>query len=329
MKTGPVSAIPTDRIDESDATYRVTTEIDPADLLKSIAAVGVLNPPVLFPSGDGWAVVAGFRRIAALKSLGGRQVDCRMLPDFCSPLQCARIAIADNVGQRVLNPVELSRAYRLLADRISPSAKLSEEAEALGLPSNPDLIEKVRRLCRLPQPIQEGVVSDRISLSVVGELAQFDERAAEGLALWLLSIPLSLNRQREVLTMVREIARREDRSVMSVLNAPEFASIVEDPRMEPPQKGRMLREALRRRRFPHLARAERDFEKRRKRLALAPGMDIAAPKHFEGGRFELKLSFTSASELAQMGESAGRLSESRALREMLGEGDADLNNPDA
>ena len=330
METGAFCPIAIDRIDESDSTYRITTESDPAGLLKSIAAVGILSPPVLLPSGDRWTVIAGFRRIAALKRAGGTQAVCRVLPARCSPLECARIAIADNAGQRKLNPVELSRAYRLLGDRIASSAGLWQEADALGLPCHPKLIEKVRRLCDHPAPIQKGVITDRISLSVARELEQYDDTEAETLAGWFLTVPMSLNRQRETLTMVREIARREGRPVMSVLEASELASIVADPRMDPAQKGRVLRAALRQRRFPHLTRAEQEFEKRRKQLGLAAGMELAAPRSFEGGRYELKLSFRSADELEAMSDAARRLSQSRELGKMLGEeGEPDSKPQDA
>ncbi|MDP4979634.1 MAG: ParB/RepB/Spo0J family partition protein, partial [Desulfobacterales bacterium] len=48
-----------------DAHYRITTS-DAIDKLKnSIAALGVLDPPILRQKADGYQIVAGFRRIDA------------------------------------------------------------------------------------------------------------------------------------------------------------------------------------------------------------------------------------------------------------------------
>ena len=306
-----------DQIDGSDVSFRITTEQETGGLDRCIEAVGVLNPPVLLFRDDRWRIVAGFRRIEACRRLGVDQIQCRTLPASTPLLDCAKIAVADNTGQRRLNPLELSRAYRLLSLHLASDAQLPHTAQSVGLPSNPKLIDKVRRLCRLPEPIQRGVMSDRISLSVVRELEQLPEPEALGFARWFRSVPLSLNRQREVLALVREIARREELSVSAVLDLPAFSAVVDDPEMEGGRKGRELHRRLRRRRFPALSRAEEDFERRSKRLALTDGMALVPPRYFEGGRFELRLSFSTAEALGKMLAAAGPLVRSRELEKIL------------
>jgi hypothetical protein len=317
MRHAAIRPVFSDQIDDSDVSFRITTEEETGDLVQCIEAVGVLNPPVLLPDGARWRVVAGFRRIAACRRLGFDQIQCRTLPASIPPLDCARIAVADNTGQRRLNALELSRAYRLLSMHLASAGHLPQTARSVGLPDNPKLVDKVRSLCRLPEPIQEGVMTDHISLSVVRELEQMPEPEALGFARWFLSVPLSLNRQREVLVMVREIARREDLPVSAVLDLPAFSAVVDDPEMEGGRKGRELHSRLRRRRFPALSRAEEDFERRSKRLDLADGMALVPPRHFEGGRFELRLSFSKAEALEKMLEAARPLARSRELEKML------------
>jgi hypothetical protein len=145
------------------------------------------------------------------------------------------------------------------------------------------------------------------------------EAEALGFARWFLSVPLSLNRQREVLTLVREIASREDLSVLEVLDDPAFTALMEDPEGEGAGRGRRLQRRLHRRRFPALSRAEADFEKRRRRLSLGEGIELVPPKNFEGGRFELKLSFSRKKGLEKRLAAAESLARSPELAKILGE----------
>ena len=319
MKHAAIGIVAAGRIDDTDLAYRITTETEVEGLARSIAAAGVLNPPILAPRNDEWIVIAGFRRVAACRRLGWTEILCRMLPSAVSPLDRARMAVADNSGQRPLNPLELSRAFQLLATHLSSERRLPEEARSVGLPHHPKLIEKLRGLCLLAEPIQKGVMSDAISLSVVRDLERMPEAEALGFARWFLAVPMSLNRQREVLTLVREIARREDRSILEVLDDPEFTALMEDPEGEGARRGRRLQRRLRRRRFPALSRAEDDFEKRRSRLSLGEGMELVPPKNFEGGRFELRLAFSRCKALEKMAETAARLARNPELAGILGE----------
>jgi len=306
-------------IDLSDRTYQVTTESALAPLVRSMATVGMLNPPVLSTVGQRWRVIAGFRRVLAGRTLGLSAVDCRILPKSFPRLACALVAITDNTAQRELNPVELSRAYRLLSKGITDPIALPKVAESVGLPSNPALIEKVRDLCRMPDSIQQAVLDDRVSLSVVGALAALPEAEAEAFVHWFASVPHSLNRQREAMTLVREIAGWEKKPLLAVLKDPALMSIVEDSQMDAGQKARALRDRLRRRRYPALSRAEREFERRRRALSLPAGMQLVPPKNFEGGRYELRLFFQRVEELANLLSVARRLSETPELAKMIGE----------
>ena len=242
-----------DRIDLSDDTYRVTTQSDPAELARSIGAVGVLSPPIVKQRRGRWSVVCGFRRMAACRLLDRNSIACRILSDGSDFLTCVKIAIADNASQRRLNPVELSRAYRLLSQALSVE-KLPSAAGEIGLPNGQELIEKLWGLCTASEQIQRGIVDERIALPVALELTRMPEAEATAFTELLASVPLSLNRQREAMALIREIACREDLDVTAVVHAPELTEIAQDPETALPQKGKALIRALKRRRFPSRGR---------------------------------------------------------------------------
>jgi len=305
-----------DRIDLSDDAYRVTTQSDPAELARSIGAVGVLSPPIVKQRRGRWSVVCGFLRMAACRLLGRNPITCRILSDDSDFLTCAKIAIADNSSQRRLNPVELSRAYRLLSQALSVEELPSAAAE-LGLPDGQELIEKLWDLCTAPEQIQRGIVDERIALPVALELIRMPEAETTAFAELLASVPLSLNRQREALALIREIARREDLDFTAVVHAPELTGIAQDPETALPQKGRALLSALKRRRFPSRSRFEAEFEQKRRQLPLGEGMSLLPPPNFEGSRYVLQLSFQSVAQLSEQLDRGRKVAQSNMFQEIL------------
>ena len=63
------------------------------------------------------------------------------------------------------------------------------------------------------------------------------------------------------------------------------------------QMTRNLRWYLKRRRFPKLIKAEKNFKNGLKKLKLGPGFQLNPPKYFEGKTYILNLSFDSLDEL--------------------------------
>ena len=205
-------------IDTQDTTYRITTCNQMEDLLDTIPSLGLLHPPVLIENTSGYAVVSGFRRIAACRQLGWKSVSARIHSADQDRFQIAQLAIADNSLQRPLNLIETSRALNLLMDTSPNRQQLEKAALALGLPVNPSMVMKVQQLCRLAIPIQEGILSDTISLSMALELGKVDAKDAEMLVALFNRLQLGLNKQRELLLLVSEIAKREDISIQQLID---------------------------------------------------------------------------------------------------------------
>lgn len=283
-------------IDSRDDTYRVTTSTDVENISKSIRHVGLINPPILAQKEDRYRVVAGFRRIAAVQKLNYREVPARVMPVESSPIDCVRIAIADNISQRELDLLEISRALALLDAHIEDRHNLSMEAKNLGLPDNPHHIEKMKGICRLPHPIQEGVRQNRISLNMVAELQRFDAATGILLARLFMELRLNQNKQKEICTHLKEIARREKCSLREILLSEGVTELLADKDRDNLQKADAVRTSLRRRRFPNLSRAEEAFQTNLRKLNLGSRISLFPPEFFEGPSLRLSMSFKNETE---------------------------------
>jgi ParB family chromosome partitioning protein len=285
------------RIDTADDTYRITTRTDVEDLLASIRNEGVLNPPFVIEKAAGFTIVSGFRRITACKKLGLKEITVRVLEPNLSPLEYLRFAIADNIFQRPLDLIETSRSLHKLSVQLHTGEGLIESAASLGLPSNPLAIEKIKDLCLLPDRIQSAIIADTISLSIAMDLKKLAPDCAVAFAQLFEEFKLSLNKQREIMTLVKEIARREGISEQTVLEDRQLQDIVLDQELDRSHKARQLRVYLRRCRYPQIVKAETIFEYQRKQLNLGSDIKLIPPKDFEGTTFTVSMSFSSIAQL--------------------------------
>jgi len=316
MELIPESA-PLAGIDTGDETYRITTDAGVDDLTRSIETLGVINPPILVEKGGGLAIVSGFRRLKVCKNLGWQAVQGRILPKSSHEVDRVRLAVTDNAFQRPLNLVELSRSLHMLHTVYRDPLRVAEEAPSLGLPDNPSYINKVRKICRLPQPVQRGILTDSISLSAALEIGKMNYPTAVAFAELFNALGLSMNKQRELLTWVREISLREDITAQAVLEEDPLPEILNG---DNPDRGHRAREVgayLKQRRFPSLTKAEDRLKRLMQALKLGSGLSLKPPPHFEGTTYKLEMTFTDIQELTERKNAVERALENPVLRRIL------------
>jgi ParB family chromosome partitioning protein len=289
--------IPLSQIDLQNADFRITTCEDVEDLLCSIEHIGLISPPLLIKQTAGYAILSGFRRVAACRKLGWSEIIARILEPEFNHLACLRLAIADNALQRPLNLIETSRALQKLSVFSDSLKELSETALSCGLPTNQLIINKIKNLCLLPPPIQNSILNDTISLTMANELAMHDPDIAVDFTRLFEQLKLSLNKQKEIITLIGEIAKREDISIRQVLAFDTFQQILTDEELDRGQKGRKIRSFLRQRRFPRIVKVEQNYYTHLKKLKLNPDIKLIPPKEFEGTTYTLNLNFSSLAHL--------------------------------
>jgi ParB-like chromosome segregation protein Spo0J len=312
-----VTSVPLNRIDTADATYHITTRTDVDDLLASIRNVGLLNLPILMANGGSFIVVSGFRRIAACGRLDTSEIRARVLESDLNPLECLRIAIADNAFQRPLDLLETSRALHRLSLHFQSVRRLAESTASLGLPSNPSVIKKIRDLCLLPESLQSAIMDDAISLSMAMELKDLPLACAEAFAQLFVELKLSLNKQREIVTLVKDIARREGISEQTLLEERQLEDVVLNRDRDRGLRTREIRKYLRQRRYPQIIKAETQFENQRKQLNLGNDIKLISPKNFEGTTYAINMTFSSIAQLESLSTRLDQLIKNPVLKHIV------------
>jgi len=300
-------------IDLEDNAYRITTRLDIDDLVNSIKNIGLINPPLLKMDGLKYIVVCGFRRINACKLLGHPRIEAAIVDSGVNSLECVKFAITDNALQRPLNLVEKSRSINMLSCFYSDYNSLSKAVSVLGLPENPLFIKKIKNICHLPRVIQNCILSETVSLSVAIELGMFNCDVGIAFANLFDDLKLSLNKQREIITLIKEIAIRDDVSIMEVLQESDFLEILNDNDFDRSQKSQKIRFYLKQRRYPKITAADKKFKQNIKELKLGNNIKLVPPSNFEGAVYNLKLSFSNSKELQDSLENINSICQKRLL----------------
>ena len=304
-------------IDSNDDSFRITTQINIDHLMVSIDNVGVLNLPLLIEKNSGYKIVCGFRRIEACRRLGWTDVEARILDSDTKRLECIKYAITDNSLQRPLNLIEQSRSINMLYGFFKDVGALGKSLSVMGLPDNPSIIKKIKELYHLPKFVQSGILSNTISLAMALELGRLQLEAGECLAKLFQKLTLSLNKQREILSLVKEISLREDISILKVLENDNLQKILTHKNLDRNQKIREIRIYLKQRRFPFITAAEKEFEKHVKKLKLGSETKLIPPDNFEGTTYTLKLFFKNLIELKDRKASFDALIKNPSLNKIL------------
>jgi len=136
------------------------TDIDEesiAELADSISKVGLLQPIIVRPYGEGYQIIAGERRWRASKMAGLERVPVRVLAaDDTSSLE---IALIENLQREDLNSIEEARGYRrLLTEYQMTQAELADKVS-----KSRSAITNALRLLDLPEEVQEMVYQGKLT----------------------------------------------------------------------------------------------------------------------------------------------------------------------
>ena len=111
------------------------TEIDDeriAELADSIRKVGILQPIIVRPHGEGYQIIAGERRWRAAKAAGLEKVPVRVIGD--DETESLELALIENLQRQDLNAIEEARGYRrLLTEYQMTQAELADKVSQVAL----------------------------------------------------------------------------------------------------------------------------------------------------------------------------------------------------
>lgn len=185
--------IPTSRIRPNP--YQPRREFDPsalAELEASIKANGLLQPITVRRKGESYELIAGERRLRAVRNLDWKDVPA-VVRDFDDQTMLV-LALVENLQRADLNPIEEARGYQRLLGEFSLTHQ--EVADAVG--KDRSTITNLLRVLTLPDQVQQLVESGKLSAGHARALAGMDHIDALAIADQIATRGLSVRQAEEL-----------------------------------------------------------------------------------------------------------------------------------
>lgn len=155
---GDIHELPVDQLLPNPDQPR--TDIDDeaiAQLADSIAKVGLLQPILVRPMGEGYQIIAGERRWRASRLAGLDKVAVRV--QATDEVQSLMLALIENLQREDLNSIEEARGYRrLLSEYQMTQAELADSVS-----KSRSTVTNALRLLDLPEEVQDMVYGGKMT----------------------------------------------------------------------------------------------------------------------------------------------------------------------
>lgn len=290
------------QIDFEDLHYlfsppRVLTDLD--GLTQSIERVGLLRPPILIKKQNGYyQIVSGHRRLrAAHDATAESSLLCLILPPDTPVVSALAVALEDACACRPLTIMEQALFLQKALLHLDDNAVCEKFLPVLGLTPNRYHIKNSLPLLQLEEPLAYALHQGFLNESVARELItlSFTDRLALFEVIELLQ--LSVNNQKKLTVACKELARRDNSSIIAILSGEDIQNILNHPDANPPQKASHLMTTLTAKRYPRLSEAEKDFQQFADSLNLPQNATVNHAPSFEKDTVTLSISFTNRQEL--------------------------------
>jgi ParB family chromosome partitioning protein len=154
VKTLPLSSLHPNRF--QPRTYFDDAAIE--DLAASIRTQGIVQPLVVTPEGEGYAIIAGERRLRAARKAGLEVVPV-FVRQVADDRELLELALVENLQRSDLNPIEEAEAYAALQEKFG----LSQEEVAQRVGKARTTVTNSLRLLRLPDEVLDLLREGRLT----------------------------------------------------------------------------------------------------------------------------------------------------------------------
>jgi len=281
-------------------------------LCESIRKVGLINPPLVARNPEGaFDIVAGYRRILALRALGERETfGYDVTASLASPLERLLAGFYENLATRGFNDIEKAIVLNKLGNYVTTEEILVSFMPLLSLPSHEGTLNFYLKLLDLEENVQRSIGREEISIKVAKALVEMGKGERQALLHWIDLLRINFNQQIKFIEYVQDIGLKEMTTIPKILSEGSFVEIVENPRLNTPQKAKLVLEMLRVRLSPRLAQAQQAVESAVSAISMPREASIHYDPYLEHPCYRLDISFKHGKDLKRT------ISKLHALREL-------------
>lgn len=278
-------------------TYPLTFEA----VRQSVQEVGLLHPVCLRQEEGGYRIIYGARRILACRALGFSEIPARVISaNGVSDEQALLMSLEEDRPQRRYNPMEQARAleaFRRWAGW-SHATLVQTLAPRLGLPPSGERVRQYLGLLNLEDALQVAIAEERLATAHGFLLASLpsEERLAIFHQIFETCQP-SLQEGREIIEHLSDLKAILKSPVGQILRRPPIQATLSAAHLAPRRRCKLLRDELRRLRYPSLTSTEQRFSEELDALDMSKTWRVQHAPYFEENHLTFSARVQSVEEL--------------------------------
>jgi len=312
VPTVPVASLLPDRLTD------FSLDPLPPELVESIRAIGISHPLILSLKGKGLRVVCGHRRAQAARLLHLQEIPAWVVGKSQDDLSCLHHNLLENMAQSRYSDIETGRILLKLQNTgVNDTDLVQKYLPLLGREKSRKQALDFLKSAALPENLQIILHSLHCPLRVVALLFDWDEDSHRVIEEILTALRPGVNKCRELLERVDEIARRDGRTPSEILETKEVQDPLKNADLTPPEKFNAIHNFIKTLRFPNLTDLQEQVWRALDQLKLDNRIKLRVPENFEKEQFRIDLQFSSTEELQRLSEQLFRASDAQALEDLL------------
>jgi ParB/RepB/Spo0J family partition protein len=204
----PIGSIflgPNVRVPDADGLKELAASVKESGILEPVLVVG--EGPGKLTGGKPYALVAGFRRVAAAKLVGLSEVPARLLD--LSNLEVLEVQLVENLQREGLNEVDEARGFQRYLETVKGS---TQEVLAKRIGKAPSYVSNRLRLLKLQATVLEQVEKGKLSASHAEVIASAPEKIQASLGRKAQQEDLSVRELEEERSYAVQRARMADQN---------------------------------------------------------------------------------------------------------------------
>ncbi len=287
------------QINLEEKKFCLSPSLDYKALQTSIARIGLLIPPLVKATKEGFILVSGWKRVLACSELNIMILPVIVAPEETGDLDLILRVIEENLTIRRLSLAEKAEAiYRLNIFGLSKEKIMSDFFPRLALPQKKEYFVLLHQIAsKGSEELKKFLHKVEISLEALSLLSSFSSDSQAKLLPLLEASTYS--RRREIIFLLYELAQKNGLSINKILETEEVRAILENNRLTLRLKGEALAGWLKRKRYPLISYWEEEIKQTLKELAWPEEVDLFYDPTFEKAELRLSFSFQQPEQFVQ------------------------------
>jgi ParB family chromosome partitioning protein len=289
-----IKHISPNEINLKDERFRISYFSTLEKLVRSIAEIGLVHPPLLAVRDGQFIIVSGWRRVLACLVLSLPSISVTVSEEQ-DDLKLFLYSFYENLAFRELTQDEKAEAIsRLTKFGLEKTEIMKKYLPLLNASSSSYILEVYLAIARLEPELKAMAHEKEIAFSVLQQISEFNPE--DRLILVPLLLPLGKNKQREVIEDLREVCLRDGVSIGEIFKEAEIQTILDSEKLSSLQKSERIRSIFRKKRYPALSSKENTFRSSLKKMDLPEDIMIKHSPFFEDENISVTFKFKKREE---------------------------------